>query len=65
MKGKQLKKNERTIPACSKSPPNRPMPTDPQDLARAMFSQADMKMFGKAKAPWLKGPVLDKRPTRK
>lgn len=26
--------------------PDRPMPTDPKDLARAMFSQADKKMFG-------------------
>ena len=25
---------------------NRPMPIDPKDLARAMFSQADKKMFG-------------------
>ena len=24
----------------------RPMPADPKDLARAMFSQADKKMFG-------------------
>ena len=29
----------------------RPMPADPKDLARAMFSQADKKMFGgRAKA---------------
>ena len=26
--------------------PNRPMPTDPKDLARAMFRQGDLKTFG-------------------
>ena len=25
---------------------NRPMPTDPKDLARAMFRQADQRTFG-------------------
>ena len=51
MKGKRLKKNERTVLTSSKPLPNRPMPEDPKDLARAMFSQADKKMFGgRAKA---------------
>ncbi len=31
--------------------PNRPMPTDPRELATAMFRQADHKMFGGAKTP--------------
>ena len=30
---------------------NRPMPTDPRELATAMFRQADHKMFGGVKAP--------------
>lgn len=37
IKAKQVKEEKRL---------NRPMPTDPKDLARAMFSQADKKMFG-------------------
>ena len=29
---------------------NRPMPEDPRELAKAMFRQADRKMFGGVKA---------------
>ena len=51
MKGKRLRKNGKLMSASSKVLPNRPMPADPKDLARAMFSQADKKMFGgRAKA---------------
>ena len=34
---------------------DRPMPTDPRELATAMFRQADIKMFGGVKAPLPKG----------
>ena len=37
IKAKQTKEEKRL---------NRPMPTDPKDLAKAMFRQADIKMFG-------------------
>ena len=39
MKGKRIRKNEKIPSASSKLPPNRPMPTDPKDLARAMFGK--------------------------
>ena len=29
-----------------KAKPQRPMPTDPKELAQKMFRQADQKMFG-------------------
>ena len=41
-----LAKTMKAQPAKEEKRPNRPMPTDPKDLARAMFRQADHKMFG-------------------
>ena len=46
-----MSKAMKAKPTKGEKRPNRPMPTDPKDLAQAMFSQADKKMFGcRAKA---------------
>lgn len=52
MKRKRSPKERKgLIPKGLKKTPQRPMPADPKDLARAMFAQADRKMFGNVKAP--------------
>ena len=50
-----MSKAMKAKPAKGEKRPNRPMPADPKDLARAMFRQGDIKMFGGTKAPCSQG----------